>query len=49
MRLPKTIATWCVVLFFLVYGINAFVAVPSFVVIAGVLAIGVAVFTFLGR
>jgi len=49
MKLPKTIVAWCQILFFLVFGINSFVAIPMGSVILGVLALGVAVFTFLGR
>ncbi len=49
MKLPKTIAGWCTVLFFLVFGINAFVAIPYGGFIVGVLALGAAIFTFLGR
>ncbi len=45
----KSLATWCAILFFLVFGINTFVAIPSGGVIAGVLALGVAVFMFLGK
>jgi hypothetical protein len=49
MKLPKTIAAWCQILFFLVFGINAFVAIPFGGMILGVLALGVAVFTVLER
>jgi hypothetical protein len=49
MSMPNSIAAWCTVLFFLVYGINAFVAIPAAAIILGLLALGVAVFTFLGK
>ena len=50
MKLPKTIAGWCTLLFFLVFGINAFVpSIPFGGMIVGVLAILVAVFTVLDK
>ncbi len=49
MKLPKTIAGWCTILFFLVYGIGSFVTIPLSPTILGLLAIGVAVFTLIGR
>ncbi len=49
LSMPKTIAAWCTVLFFLWTGINAFVALPAAAMIGGILALGVAVFTFLGK
>lgn len=49
MSLPKTISGWCMWLFFLWYGIGAFVALPLFGVIAGILALGYAIFAALGR
>ena len=49
MSMPKSISGWCTVLFFLVYGLTAFVAIPSSVMILGILALGVVVFTLLGR
>ncbi len=49
MKTPKTISGWCTVLFFLVYGIAAFVSIPMSSTILGVLALGVAIFTFLGK
>jgi hypothetical protein len=51
MKMPKTIAGWCMVLFFLWYGLAAFVPALAggfFPTLAGLLALGVAVFTFLG-
>ncbi|MFH1183712.1 MAG: hypothetical protein V1755_01565 [Chloroflexota bacterium] len=52
MSMPKSIATWCTILFFLWYGLAQFV--PGlmggfFPFIAGLLALGIAVFTFLGK
>jgi hypothetical protein len=49
MKLPKSIAAWCQLLFFLVFGVIAFVGIPYGGVILGVLALGVAVFTVLDR
>lgn len=49
MSMPKTIAGWCTVLFFLLYGIAAFVAFPMSAQILGILALGAAIFTFLGK
>lgn len=48
MRVPNSIASWCLILFFLFYGLSAFgMAIPG--IIMGILALGVAVFTLLGR
>ena len=49
MKTPNTIAGWCTVLFFLVYGISAFVGFPYAAVITGLLALGAAIFTFIGK
>jgi len=49
MNMPKTIAGWCTVLFFLFYGINAFFAMSFFPMLIGILALGAAVFTFIGK
>jgi len=49
MSMPKSIAGWCTVLFFLFFGLGAFVAIPSADLITGVLALGAAVFTFIGK
>jgi hypothetical protein len=47
-RMPSSIATWCLILFFLFYGLSAFgLAIPG--IILGLLALGVAIFTFVGR
>ncbi len=48
MKMPTSIATWCLILFFLFYGLSAFgLAIPG--IIMGILALGVAVFYFIGR
>lgn len=49
MSLPKTISGWCLWLFFLWYGLNAFVALPMAATIGGILALGYAIFALLGR
>jgi len=49
MSMPKTIAGWCTVLFFLFFGLGAFVAIPSGDLIVAVLALGAAIFTFIGK
>ena len=51
MKMANKVSTWCMVLFFLWYGLAAFVpffAGGFFPMLAGLLALGVAVFTFLG-
>lgn len=48
MNMPSSLAAWCTILFFLFYGLAVFVpAIPAALV--GILALGVAVFTFIGR
>ena len=48
MNMPNSIAAWCMILFFLLYGLSAFgLAIPA--IILGLLALGVAVFTLIGR
>ena len=48
MRMPNSIATWCLILFFLLYGLSAFgMAIPG--LIMGLLALGVAIFSLIGR
>lgn len=48
MRYPNSIATWCLILFFLFYGLNALgLAIPA--IILGLLALGVAIFTLISR
>jgi hypothetical protein len=49
MKLPTTISGWCLWLFFLWFGIGSFVTLPMSATIAGVLALGYAVFALLGR
>ena len=50
MKLPKTIAGWCTLLFFLVFGITALVpSIPYGGIITAVLALGVALFTVLDK
>jgi uncharacterized membrane protein len=46
--LPKTISGWCMWLFFLWFGLSAFVALPMAAVISGILALAYAVFAFIG-
>ncbi|HET9914405.1 MAG TPA: hypothetical protein VFQ13_21095 [Anaerolineales bacterium] len=48
MRMPNSIATWCLILFFLLFGLQSFgLALPG--IILGLLALGVAIFTLIGR
>lgn len=48
MRMPNSLSTWCLILFFLFYGLQAFgLGIPS--IILGLLALGVAIFTLIGR
>ena len=48
MRLPNLLSAWCMILFFLFFGLQLLgVGIPS--VIVGLLALGVAVFTLIGR
>ena len=48
MRMPNSLSAWCLILFFLLYGLSAFgLAFPG--VILGLLALGVAIFTLIGR
>jgi hypothetical protein len=52
MMMPKTIAGWCTVLFFLWYGLAQFVPMLMggfFPFIGGLLALGIAVFTVMGK
>ena len=52
MMMPKSLAAWCTALFFLWYGLGVFVpalmAAPI-TYVGALLALGVAVFTFLGK
>jgi hypothetical protein len=46
--MPNSISAWCLILFFLLYGLSAFgLAIPG--MILGLLALGVAIFTLIGR
>ncbi len=49
MKLPATISGWCMWLYFLWVGIGAFVGLPMFETIAGILALGYAIFALIGR
>ncbi len=49
MKLPKTISGWCTLLFFLFAGIGSFVALPFGAMLTGIFALGVVVFTLLGK
>ena len=49
MMMPKTISGWCMWLFFLLYGVFAFVSFGYSAWILGVLALGYAVFALLGK
>jgi hypothetical protein len=50
MRMPSSIATWCLILFFLLYGLAAFgLTVSGIDIILGLLALGVAIFSLIGR
>ncbi len=50
MKMPKTIAAWCTILFFLLFGLEYFVKSLSFLpVVIAILALGAAVFTFLDK
>jgi hypothetical protein len=47
--LPKTISGWCMWLFFLWVGLSAFIPFfASLAIVSGILALGYAVFSFLG-
>jgi len=48
MNLPKTLAGWCTILFFVVFALDAF-AIFSNETVFGLLAAGVAVFTLMGK
>jgi hypothetical protein len=48
MTFPKAISTWCMILFFLFWGLGVFVAaIPN--VLTAIFALAAAVFLFLGR
>lgn len=48
MKMPSSLASWCLILFFLLYGLQVFgIGIPA--LILELLALGVAIFTFIGR
>jgi hypothetical protein len=48
MRMPSSLAAWCTILFFLLYGLATFIpGIPQ--VLIGILALGAAIFTLIGR
>jgi hypothetical protein len=48
MRTPNSIAAWCMILFFLLFGLQLLgLAIPGLII--GLLALGVAIFTMIGR
>ena len=49
MRMPSSIATWCLILFFLLYGLQQAFGLAFPAIILGLLALGVAIFTLIGR
>jgi hypothetical protein len=49
MKTPSTIAGWCTILFFLFAGLGAFVSVPYGATLTGIFALGVVVFTLIGK
>ena len=49
MKLPKTISGWCTILFFLFTGLGAFVALPFLPMLIGIFALGVVIFTLIGK
>ncbi len=50
MKTPKTIAAWCTVLFFLLFGLEYFVKSLSFLpLVVALLALGAAIFTFIDK
>lgn len=52
MMMPKTISGWCMWLFFLWFGLGAFVQslfAPPIAYVGGILALGYAVFAFMGK
>lgn len=49
MNMPKSLAGWCTVLFFLFFGLGAFLPIPFGATLTGLFALGAAIFTFIGR
>ena len=48
MNMPKSLAAWFTILFFVVFALDAF-GIFGNEIVFGLLAAGVAIFTFLGR
>ena len=50
MSVPKSLSTWCMIIYFLLAGLAAFIpAAASMPWLMGIFALGAAVFLFLGR
>jgi hypothetical protein len=50
MRTPSSLAAWCTILFFLLFGLSLLgLTMPGLNIVIGLLAIGAAVFTLIGR
>ena len=49
MNMPKSISTWCMIVFFLLEGLSLLHVLESLSVVAGIAALAAAVFLFLGR
>ena len=50
MSMPKSLSTWCMIIYFLLAGLAAFIpAAASMPWLMGIFALGAAVFLFLGR
>ena len=50
MNMPKSIATWCMIIYFLLAGLATIIpAAASMPWLMGIFALGAAIFLFLGR
>ena len=49
MNMPKSISTWCMVVFFLLVGLTDLLGLGIPPVLTGIVALAAAVFLFLGR
>ena len=51
MAMPKTIAAWCTILFFLFFGLGFWLnaSMSFWAMLTAILALGAAVFTFIGK
>ena len=50
MSMPKSLSTWCMIVYFLLAGLAAFIpAAASMPWLMGIFALGAAIFLFLGR